>query len=73
LKATGVGADKLVDFGWFTIVAKPLLWFLNLAHTVTKNYGIDIILISILTKIIFLPLTQISFKSMKQMQKVQQR
>jgi len=71
LRAIGVQAEKLVDFGWFTIVAKPLLWFINLTHTVTKNFGIDIILISILIKIIFLPLTQISFKSMKEMQKVQ--
>jgi YidC/Oxa1 family membrane protein insertase len=71
LKALGVGAEKLVDFGWFTIVAKPLLWFIRLTHVVTGNYGIDIILISILIKIIFLPLTQISMKSMKEMQKVQ--
>jgi YidC/Oxa1 family membrane protein insertase len=71
LKALGVGAEKLVDFGWFTIVAKPLLWFIRLTHGVTGNYGIDIILISILIKIIFVPLTQISMKSMKEMQKVQ--
>ncbi len=71
LKALGVGAEKLVDFGYFTIVAKPLLWFIRLTHKVTGNYGIDIIIISILIKIIFLPLTQISFKSMKEMQRVQ--
>jgi YidC/Oxa1 family membrane protein insertase len=71
LKALGVGAEKLVDFGFFTIVAKPLLWFIRLTHIVTGNYGIDIIIISILIKIIFLPLTQISMKSMKGMQKVQ--
>jgi len=71
LKELGVGAEKLIDFGFFAIVAKPLLWFLKLTHTVTKNFGIDIIIISILIKIIFLPLTQISFKSMKEMQKVQ--
>jgi len=71
LKALGVGAEKLVDFGFFTIVAKPLVWFLRLTHTVTKNFGIDIIILSILIKIVFLPLTQISFKSMKEMQKVQ--
>ena len=70
LKALGVDAEKLVDFGFFTIVAKPLLWFIRLTHTVTGNYGIDIIIISLLIKIIFLPLTQISFKSMKEMQKV---
>jgi YidC/Oxa1 family membrane protein insertase len=66
-----VDADKLVDFGFFAIIAKPLLWFLNLTHSFTNNYGIDIIIISILIKIIFLPLTQISMKSMKEMQKVQ--
>jgi YidC/Oxa1 family membrane protein insertase len=71
LKELGVGAEKLVDFGFFAIVAKPLLWFMKLTNTVTRNFGIDIIIISILIKIIFLPLTQISFKSMKEMQKVQ--
>jgi YidC/Oxa1 family membrane protein insertase len=71
LTELGSGAEKLVDFGFFTIVAKPLLWFLKLTHTVTGNYGVDILIMSILIKIIFLPLTQISFKSMKEMQKVQ--
>jgi YidC/Oxa1 family membrane protein insertase len=71
LKDLGFNAEKLVSFGFFTIIAKPLLWFLKLTNSLTKNYGIDIIIISILIKIIFLPLTQISFKSMKEMQKVQ--
>jgi YidC/Oxa1 family membrane protein insertase len=71
LKTLGVGAERLVDYGFFTIVAKPMLWFIRLTHTVTGNYGIDIIVISILIKIIFLPLTQMSMKSMKEMQKVQ--
>jgi len=71
LKALGVAAEKLVDFGIFTIIAKPLLWFLRLTNKVTGNFGIDIIILSVLIKIIFLPLTQISFKSMKEMQKVQ--
>jgi YidC/Oxa1 family membrane protein insertase len=71
LKELGVEAEKLVDFGYFSVVAQPLLWLLNLTHGVTRNFGIDIIILSILIKIIFLPLTQISFKSMKEMQKVQ--
>jgi YidC/Oxa1 family membrane protein insertase len=71
LKALDIGAEKLVDFGFFTIIAKPLLWFMRLTNKVTGNYGIDIIIISVLIKIIFLPLTQISMKSMKEMQKVQ--
>jgi YidC/Oxa1 family membrane protein insertase len=71
LRELGVGAEKLLDFGFFSIVAKPILWFLNLTNTATRNYGIDIIIVSILIKIIFIPLTQISMKSMKEMQKVQ--
>jgi YidC/Oxa1 family membrane protein insertase len=71
LKALDADAEKLLDFGYFTIVAKPLLWFLSLTHSITRNYGIDILILSILIKIIFLPLTQISFKSMKEMQKIQ--
>ena len=71
LKTAGAEAEKLIDFGYFTIVAKPLLWFLRLTNNVTKNFGIDIIILSILIKIVFLPLTQISMKSMKEMQKVQ--
>ncbi|MCX8117803.1 MAG: membrane protein insertase YidC [Desulfobacterota bacterium] len=71
LKELGVGAEGLVDFGFFTVIAKPLLWFLKLTHQVTKNFGIDIIILSILLKILFLPLTQISMKSMREMQKVQ--
>ena len=71
LKRLGVGAEKLVDFGWFTIIAKPLLWVLKVTNKMTNNFGIDIIILSILIKIIFIPLTQISMKSMKEMQKVQ--
>lgn len=71
LKELGVNAEKLIDFGFFTIIAKPILWFLKLTNHITKNFGIDIIILSILIKIIFLPLTQISYKSMKEMQKVQ--
>jgi len=47
LKELGVGAEGLIDFGFFTIVAKPLLWFLKLTNNVTKNFGIDIIILSI--------------------------
>ncbi|MGQ9778018.1 MAG: membrane protein insertase YidC, partial [Thermodesulfobacteriota bacterium] len=71
LKEFGRDVERLVDFGFFAIVAKPILWFLKLTHSVTKNFGFDIIILSILIKIIFLPLTQISMKSMKEMQKVQ--
>ncbi|UCD71338.1 MAG: membrane protein insertase YidC [Syntrophobacterales bacterium] len=71
LKELNVGAEKVVRFGWFTSIAKILLLFINLTHRVTENYGVDIIIISILLKILFWPLTKKSYVSMKEMQKVQ--
>jgi len=71
LKELNVEAEKVVKFGWFTPIAKVLLLFVNLTHKVTKNYGVDIIIISVLLKVLFWPLTKKSYVSMKEMQKVQ--
>ena len=71
LKGLDFNADKIVDFGWFDIVAKPMLWGMNFSNKLTHNYGIDIILLTILIKIIFYPLSLKSYKSMKNMQKLQ--
>jgi YidC/Oxa1 family membrane protein insertase len=71
LKELNVGAEKVVRYGWFTPIAKILLLFVNLTHKVTKNYGVDIIIISVLLKTLFWPLTKKSYVSMKEMQKVQ--
>jgi YidC/Oxa1 family membrane protein insertase len=70
LKQLNIGAEKIVNFGWFDILAKPMLWGMNWANRFTRNYGIDIILLTILIKIIFYPLSLKSYKSMKQMQKL---
>ncbi len=71
LKTLNIRAEKIVDFGWFDIVAKPMLYGMNWANRFTHNYGIDIILLTILIKIIFYPLTLKIYKSMKEMQKLQ--
>ena len=71
LRETGKDLEKLVDYGWFTIVAKPLVWLMKTSNRVTGNYGIDIILLTILIKILFYPLTQKSMASMKKMQDLQ--
>ncbi|HVN23746.1 MAG TPA: membrane protein insertase YidC [Syntrophorhabdales bacterium] len=71
LKSLNIRAEKIVDFGWFDIVAKPMLWGMNWVNKYTHNYGIDIILLTILIKIIFYPLSLKSYKSMKEMQKLQ--
>ncbi len=62
---------KAINFGWFDIIAKPLLIVMNTIHDVIPNYGIAIILLTILIKLIFWPLGTKSYKSMNEMKKVQ--
>jgi YidC/Oxa1 family membrane protein insertase len=62
---------KAVDYGWFTVIAKPLLHVLNWFYRFTHNYGIAIILLTVIIKVLFWPLTQKSFQSMQAMKKLQ--
>jgi YidC/Oxa1 family membrane protein insertase len=71
LKAVGHDLDQLIDLGWFDFVARPALWLLKFLYHYTGNYGIAIILITVLQKIAFHPLTHKSMKSMQAMQAVQ--
>jgi YidC/Oxa1 family membrane protein insertase len=71
LESTGHSLRRAVDLGWFTFVAQPLLQALTWSHRLTGNYGIDIILLTVLIKILFIPLTQKSLQSMREMQKLQ--
>jgi len=71
LKALGNGLDRSIDFGYFTFVSAPLLHILRFFHRFTGSYGIDIILLTIIIKLLLAPLTHKSFVSMKQMQKLQ--
>ncbi len=71
LEKQGSKLDKIIDLGWFDIIAKPLLIALNFFNRYLGNYGIAIILITIIIKILFWPLTHKSYKSMKDMQKLQ--
>lgn len=74
LEALGsVEADlaKIVDFGFFDIIAKPLLHAMNFMYGFVPNYGIVIIIITILVKILFWPLSNKSYQSMSQMKKLQ--
>jgi YidC/Oxa1 family membrane protein insertase len=60
-----------VDFGWFSFLAVPALYVLKWFYKYLHNYGLAIILMTILIKIAFWPLTQKSFKSMQAMKKIQ--
>lgn len=71
LEAAGHDFERAMNLGWFGPISLLLLRVLNLSHRVTGNYGLDIILLTCLVKIAFWPLTQKSFKSMREMQKLQ--
>ena len=71
LESVGWDLRRAVDFGWFSFLAIPLLRLLKLFHNVTGNYGVDIILLTILVKVLFIPLTNRSMKSMRDMQRLQ--
>lgn len=65
------GAYSLIDYGWFDIIARPLFQLLSLFHDYVGNWGWAIIMLTVLMKIIFFPLSQKSFKSMQKLQKIQ--
>ncbi len=71
LKSIGNDLDRIINFGWFDFVAKPTLQLLNFLYTYVHNYGVAIILVTILFKIILWPVAQKGMKSMKNMQKIQ--
>jgi len=60
-----------VDYGFFSILARPMVEMINFFHKYVNNYGVAIIILTILIKIVFWPLSHKSYKSMEQMKKLQ--
>jgi len=71
LKEAGHDLERIVNFGWFDKLAKPALFLLNFFYGYVGNYGVSIILVTILIKLLFWPIAQKGLKSMKNMQKIQ--
>lgn len=73
LVAAAPGLEYTVDYGWLTIVATPLFWLLSKIHTVVQNWGVAIILLTILIKAAFFKLSATSYRSMAQMRELAPR
>jgi YidC/Oxa1 family membrane protein insertase len=71
LKALPGEIEEAIEFGYFSFMAKPVLSILNFFQRFVVNYGIAIIILTVLIKIVFYPLTKKSLSSMKDMQKLQ--
>ena len=71
LDKTRPGMDRLIDYGWYAIVVKPLLWGLKAIHKVVRNWGVAILLITVVIKVLLYPLTHKQLVSMKKMSVLQ--
>ncbi len=71
LEAAGHDLSKALNFGFFDIIAKPCVWLMNLLYGVIPNYGIAIIILTLLIKVVLWPLGSKSYKSMSEMKKIQ--
>ena len=61
------GLELTTDYGWLTIIAKPLFHFLELLHAWVGNWGLAIILLTLVVKALFYPLSAASYRSMAKM------
>ena len=71
LNTMGYDLKKAIRFGMFDFIAKPCLWFMNFIYSVIPNYGVAIIILTLLTKILLWPLGSKSYKSMNAMKRLQ--
>lgn len=73
LESIAPGLELTVDYGWLTVIAKPIFWLLETIHDLVRNWGWSIILLTIIIKVLFFKLSETSYKSMANMRKLTPR
>ena len=63
--------DLAIDWGWFLVITQPLFWLLDQFYHFLGNFGLAILLLTVVVKLLFFPLANASYKSMSKMKKVQ--
>jgi YidC/Oxa1 family membrane protein insertase len=63
--------DLLIDWGWFYFITKPMFLALDFFYRVVGNFGIAILLVTVIVKLLFFPLANKSYASMAKMKSVQ--
>ena len=71
LKALAPNLALTIDYGWLWYISQPLFQFLDFIHSYVKNWGLAIIIMTFIIKMVFYPLTNASYKSMARMKKLQ--
>ena len=70
LNDVAAGLGLTVDYGWLTVLATPIFWLLTFLNGLIHNWGIAIIVLTLLIKIAFFPLSAASYRSMAKMRQV---
>ncbi len=73
IKSLAPGLDLVVDYGWLTVLAYPIFILLNWINKLVVNWGVSIILLTVLIKLAFYPLSAAGYKSMAKMRKLAPR
>ncbi|NMK45808.1 membrane protein insertase YidC [Achromobacter sp. Bel] len=73
MAALAPGLELVVDYGWLTIIAKPLFTLMTWLHSLLGNWGWTIVALTVLIKAIFYPLAAASYRSMARMKQVAPR
>jgi YidC/Oxa1 family membrane protein insertase len=66
-------ADNLelsIDMGWFWFLSQPMVWFMDVLNGYINNWGLTIIIFTVLIKLLFWPITAKSFRSMANLRKI---
>jgi YidC/Oxa1 family membrane protein insertase len=63
--------DLAVDWGWFWFFTRPLFWLLDTFYKLIGNFGVAILMLTVVVKLAFFPLANASYRSMSKMKKVQ--
>ena len=73
LKTVAPGLELTVDYGRLTLLAQPMFWLLSTMYSFVGNWGLAIILVTLLIKLVFYKLSETSGRSMAGMRKLQPR
>jgi len=73
IAAVGGELKYIVDFGFFSPIARPIFWMLKKLYSLIGNYGVAIIMLTIMIRVPFIPLVNKGQKSMKKLQELQPR
>ncbi|MFN3890964.1 MAG: membrane protein insertase YidC [Beijerinckiaceae bacterium] len=63
--------DLMIDWGWFYFITKPLFWVIHYIYQFVGNFGVAILIVTVLIKLLFFPLANRSYESMAKMKAVQ--